>query len=43
VYRIPPGGGDLELVVDRDEFDMPKCDERGRVRRRLRSAATLPS
>jgi len=23
VYRIPAGGGDLELVVDRDEFDMP--------------------
>jgi gluconolactonase len=23
VYRIPPGGGDLELMVDRDEFDMP--------------------
>jgi gluconolactonase len=23
VYRIPPGGGDLELVVDRDEFEMP--------------------
>ncbi len=23
VYRIPPGGGDLELVVGRDEFEMP--------------------
>ena len=23
VYRIPPGGGDLELMVDKDEFDMP--------------------
>ena len=23
VFRVPPGGGDLELVVDRDEFDMP--------------------
>ena len=23
VYRIPAGGGELELVVDRDEFDMP--------------------
>jgi len=23
VYRIPPGGGDLELVVDRDELSMP--------------------
>jgi gluconolactonase len=23
VYRIPPGGGDPELVVDRDEFDQP--------------------
>ena len=23
VYRIPPGGGDLELVVDKDEFEMP--------------------
>jgi gluconolactonase len=23
VYRIPPGGGDLELAVDRDEFEMP--------------------
>src|SRR5512133_3144369 len=22
-YRIPAGGGDLELIVDRDEFDMP--------------------
>ena len=23
MYRIPPGGGDLELIVDKDEFDMP--------------------
>ena len=23
VFRIPPGGGDLELVVERDEFEMP--------------------
>ncbi len=23
VYRIPPGGGDLELVVGRNEFEMP--------------------
>jgi gluconolactonase len=23
VYRIPPGGDDLELIVDKDEFDMP--------------------
>ena len=23
VYRIPAGGGDLELIVDKDEFDMP--------------------
>ncbi len=23
VFRVPPGGGDLELVVDRDEFEMP--------------------
>ncbi len=23
VFRIPPGGGDLQLVVDRDEFEMP--------------------
>jgi len=23
VFRIPPGGGDLELVVARDEFEMP--------------------
>jgi gluconolactonase len=23
VFRIPPGGGDLELVVGRDEFEMP--------------------
>ena len=23
VYRIPPGGGELELMVDKDEFDMP--------------------
>ncbi|GGL94898.1 SMP-30/gluconolactonase/LRE family protein [Nakamurella endophytica] len=23
VYRIPPGGGDLELLVDRDQFDQP--------------------
>ncbi len=23
VYRIPPGGGELELVVAEDEFDMP--------------------
>jgi gluconolactonase len=23
VYRVPPDGGDLELVVDRDEFDQP--------------------
>jgi gluconolactonase len=23
VYRIPPGGGDLELMVGKDEFDMP--------------------
>ncbi|MFO7571927.1 MAG: SMP-30/gluconolactonase/LRE family protein [Gaiellaceae bacterium] len=23
VYRIPPGGGDLELACDKDEFDMP--------------------
>ncbi len=23
VYRIPPGGGDLELIVAKDEFDMP--------------------
>lgn len=23
VYRIPPGNGELELLVDRDEFDQP--------------------
>jgi gluconolactonase len=23
VYRIPPGGGDLELIVGKNEFDMP--------------------
>ncbi len=23
VFRIPPGGGDLQLVVERDEFEMP--------------------
>ena len=23
VYRIPPGGGDLELVVGRDDYEMP--------------------
>jgi gluconolactonase len=23
VFRVPPGGGDLELVVERDEFEMP--------------------
>ena len=23
VYRVPPGGGDPELVVDRDEFEQP--------------------
>jgi len=23
VYRIPAGGGDLELIVDKEEFDMP--------------------
>jgi gluconolactonase len=23
VYRIPPGGGELELLVDQDEFEMP--------------------
>ncbi len=23
MYRIPPGGGDPELIVDKDEFDMP--------------------
>jgi gluconolactonase len=23
VYRIPPGGGDLELVVDRDAYEQP--------------------
>ncbi len=23
VYRIPPGGGDVELIVAKDEFDMP--------------------
>ncbi|MFN8221621.1 MAG: SMP-30/gluconolactonase/LRE family protein [Gaiellales bacterium] len=23
VFRVPPGGGELELVVDREEFDQP--------------------
>ena len=23
VFRVPPGGGDLELVVDRDEYEQP--------------------
>src|SRR5262249_16572665 len=23
VYRVPPGGGDLQLVVERDDFEMP--------------------
>lgn len=23
VFRVPPGGGDIELVLDRDEFEMP--------------------
>lgn len=23
VYRVPPGGGDIELVVDRDDYEQP--------------------